>query len=225
MTLTAQQSQNNVVRVAFQALAAVLGGTQSLHTNGYDEALGLPTQESATLALRTQQIIANETGITNHVDPLGGSPLIEEITQRLVHKGKDVFDKIQSEGGSVEAVKKGIQTQMIHESAWKQQQELENMESSVVGVNVFTEEESNYPAGQKISDNTQEAQTVKLNLLKNQRDPVEVKQSLLIIAQSIENGSNLIDPIRRACKHKATLGEICGVLRENMGTWVAPGGI
>ena len=225
VTLTAQQSQNNVVRVAFQALAAVLGGTQSLHTNGYDEALGLPTQESATLALRTQQIIANETGITNHVDPLGGSPLIEEITQRLVHKGKDVFDKIQSEGGSVEAVKKGIQTQMIHESAWKQQQELENMESSVVGVNVFTEEESNYPAGQKISDNTQEAQTVKLNSLKNQRDPVEVEQSLLTIAQSIENGTNLIDPIRRACKQKATLGEICAVLRENMGTWAAPGGI
>ena len=134
VTLTAQQSTNNIVRVAYQALASVLGGTQSLHTNGYDEALGLPTEESAKVALRTQQIIAHEIGVVDHVDPLGGAPLIEEMTSKIISEARNVIESIDRHGGSLEAVKAGIQSRMIHESAWIQQNELEDDVQRVVGV-------------------------------------------------------------------------------------------
>lgn len=225
VTLTAQQSKNNVVRVAFQALAAVLGGTQSLHTNGYDEALGLPTEESATLALRTQQIIANEIGVTKHVDPLGGSPLVENITRNIIEEAKIVVNQIDSVGGAIEGVKLGTQAKMIHESAWKQQKQLEDLESRVVGVNVFVEEEASYPAGQAIASDAQESQIKKIMELKSSRSENMVRTSLSKLETAVESGDNLIDYIRNACKNHATVGEICSVLRDKMGTWVAPGGV
>ncbi|MED5267659.1 MAG: methylmalonyl-CoA mutase family protein, partial [Candidatus Thermoplasmatota archaeon] len=174
VTLTAQQSTNNIVRVAYQALASVLGGTQSLHTNGYDEALGLPTEESARVALRTQQIIAHEIGVVDHVDPLGGAPLIEEMTSNIISEARNVIESIDAHGGSVEAVKAGIQTRMIHESAWIQQNELEDDLQRVIGVNLHVEEEGSYPAGQVIDDEAIERQISKLSNHRSTRNNTEV---------------------------------------------------
>jgi len=225
VTLTAQQSTNNIVRVAYQALASVLGGTQSLHTNGYDEALGLPTEESAKIALRTQQILAYEIGIADHVDPLGGAPLIEKMTSKIILDARKVIDSIEKQGGSVQAVKSGIQTKMIHESAWLQQNELEDELQRVVGVNLHEEKEDEYPAGQIIDDAAIERQMSKLSKHKNTRDNTVVQNSLDMLRIAVKGEANLIDPIRISCKSGATLGEICDILREGLGTWTAPGGI
>ena len=225
VTLTAQQSTNNIVRVAYQALASVLGGTQSLHTNGYDEALGLPTEESAKVALRTQQIIAHEIGVVDHVDPLGGAPLIEEMTSNIISEARNVIESIDAHGGSVEAVKAGIQARMIHESAWIQQNELEDNLQRVVGVNLHVEEEGKYPAGQVIDDQAIERQISKLSNHRSARNNTEVQNALQALRLAVSGDDNLIDPIRGACKSGATIGEICGILRDGLGTWTAPGGI
>ena len=225
VTLTAQQSTNNIVRVAYQALASVLGGTQSLHTNGYDEALGLPTEESAKVALRTQQIIAHEIGIVDHVDPLGGAPLIEEMTSNIISEARNVIQSIDRHGGSVEAVKAGIQSKMIHESAWIQQNELEDNLQRVVGVNLQVEEEGKYPGGQVIDDEAIERQISKLSSHRGTRNNTNVENALNELRLAVSGDVNLIDPIRVACRSGATLGEICDILRDGLGTWTAPGGI
>ena len=225
VTLTAQQSTNNIVRVAYQALASVLGGTQSLHTNGYDEALGLPTEESAKVALRTQQIIAHEIGVVDHVDPLGGAPLIEEMTSKIMSEARNVIESIDRHGGSLEAVKAGIQSRMIHESAWIQQNELEDDLQRVVGVNLHMEQEGKFPAGQVINDEAIELQISKLSDHKSTRDNEKVNDALDALTSAVSDDVNLVDPIRVACKSGATVGEICSILREGLGTWTAPGGI
>ena len=225
VTLTAQQSTNNIVRVAYQALASVLGGTQSLHTNGYDEALGLPTEESAKVALRTQQIIAHEIGVVDHVDPLGGAPLIEEMTSKIMSEARNVIESIDRHGGSLEAVKAGIQSRMIHESAWIQQNELEDDVQRVVGVNLHMEDEGKYPAGQVINDEAIELQISKLSDHRSTRDNEKVNDALDALKSAVSDDVNLVDPIRVACKSGATVGEICRILREGLGTWTAPGGI
>ena len=226
VTLTAQQSTNNIIRVAYQAMAAVLGGTQSLHTNGFDEALGLPTEDSAKLALRTQQILAHETGITDHVDPFGGSPVIEDLTRKIMQDAQNVISLVENEGGSLEAVRKGVQARLIHESAWIQQSNLESGAQKVVGVNVYENKgEIQYSGGQKIKDEAYKEQVSKLSKFRSNRDPDQVRKSLEELRISIKQGSNLIPQIRAACKESATVGEICGVLREELGTWVAPGGV
>jgi len=225
VTLTAQQSTNNIVRVAYQALASVLGGTQSLHTNGYDEALGLPTEESAKVALRTQQIIAHEIGVVDHVDPLGGAPLIEEMTSKIISEARNVIESIDRHGGSLEAVKAGIQSRMIHESAWIQQNELEDDVQRVVGVNLHMEQEGKYPAGQVINDEAIELQISKLSDHRSTRDNEKVNDALDALKSAVSDDVNLVDPIRVACKSGATVGEICSILREGLGTWTAPGGI
>ena len=225
VTLTAQQSTNNIVRVAYQALASVLGGTQSLHTNGYDEALGLPTEESAKVALRTQQIIAHEIGVVDHVDPLGGAPLIEEMTSKIMSEARNVIESIDRHGGSLEAVKAGIQSRMIHESAWIQQNELEDDVQRVVGVNLHMEQEGKYPAGQVINDEAIELQISKLSDHRSTRDNAKVNDALDALTSAVSDDVNLVDPIRVACKSGATVGEICSILREGLGTWTAPGGI
>ena len=225
VTLTAQQSTNNIVRVAYQALASVLGGTQSLHTNGYDEALGLPTEESAKVALRTQQIIAHEIGVVDHVDPLGGAPLIEEMTSKIMSEARNVIESIDRHGGSLEAVKAGIQSRMIHESAWIQQNELEDDVQRVVGVNLHMEDEGKYPAGQVINDEAIELQISKLSDHRSTRDNEKVNDALDALKSAVSDDVNLVDPIRVACKSGATVGEICSILREGLGTWTAPGGI
>ena len=225
VTLTAQQSTNNIVRVAYQALASVLGGTQSLHTNGYDEALGLPTEESAKVALRTQQIIAHEIGVVDHVDPLGGAPLIEEMTSKIISEARNVIESIDRHGGSLEAVKAGIQSRMIHESAWIQQNELEDDVQRVVGVNLHMEQEGKYPAGQVINDEAIELQISKLSDHRSTRDNEKVNDALDALTSAVSDDVNLVDPIRVACKSGATVGEICSILREGLGTWTAPGGI
>ena len=175
-----------------------------MHTNGYDEALGLPTEESATLALRTQQIIANETGVTKHVDPLG-APFAEDITRSTIEEAKIVVNQIDSLGGAIEGVKLGTQAKMIHESAWKQQKQLENLESRVVGVNVFVEEEASYPAGQAIASDAQESQIKKIMELKSSRSEDKVRTSLSQLETPVETGDNLIEYIRNACKNHATV--------------------
>ena len=225
VTLTAQQSTNNIVRVAYQALASVLGGTQSLHTNGYDEALGLPTEESAKVALRTQQIIAHEIGVVEHVDPLGGAPLIEKMTSDIISEARNVVDLIDKHGGAVQAVKAGLQSKMIHESAWKQQNELEGNLQRVVGVNLQVEEEGKFPGGQVIDSGAIERQISKLSNHRNTRDHGMVEEALTGLVAAVEEDVNLIEPIRVACRSGATLGEICDILREKFGTWTAPGGI
>ena len=177
------------------------------------------------MALRTQQIIAHEIGVVNHVDPLGGAPLIEEMTSNIISEARNVIESIDAHGGSVEAVKAGIQARMIHESAWIQQNELEDNLQRVVGVNLHVEEEGKYPAGQVIDDQAIERQISKLSNHRSARNNTEVQNALQALRLAVSGDDNLIDPIRGACKSGATIGEICGILRDGLGTWTAPGGI
>ena len=154
-----------------------------------------------------------------------GSPLVEDITRNIIEEAKIVVNQIDSLGGAIEGVKLGTQAKMIHESAWKQQKQLEDLESRVVGVNVFVEEEASYPAGQAIASNAQESQIKKIMELKSSRSEDKVRTSLSQLETAVELGDNLIEHIRNACKNHATVGEICSVLRDKMGTWVAPGGV
>ncbi len=225
VTLTAQQPMNNAVRVSYQALSSVLGGTQSLHTNSFDEALGLPTEESAKIALRTQQIIAEETGITDHVDPLGGSEVIENITDNLIIESRSIIDKIQSMGGALECVKSGLQQRIIHESAWEQLRRIEAGVELVVGVKSHNDAEEPVFEGLVLDTQEAESKVERLIEMKANRDAASVQASLDVIRESCNNETNLMDPIISAVKAEATVGEINSILRDEFGTWVAPSGV
>ncbi len=226
VTLTAQQPLNNAVRVAYQALSAVLGGTQSLHTNSFDEALGLPTAESAKIALRTQQIIADETGIADSVDPLAGSYLIEEMTSRIISDSGTLIKEIDVRGGALECVKSGYQQKLIHESAWANLQELETGDLSVIGVNVhIDEEESSGARGQKLDAGAVSEQIESLQSHKSTRDAEDVSESLLLLREACEGTQNIMEPLIRAVKVGATVGEVNGVMRDVFGTWISPSGV
>ena len=217
-SLTAQQPHVNVVRTAFQALAAVLGGTQSLHTNALDEALALPSEQAATLALRTQQVIALESGVTQAVDPLGGSYCIESLTDRLEEEALAYIARIDDLGGMVAAIENGYVQREIHDSAYALQQRIESGEQTVVGVNSFRSDE---PAGVPLLqiDHSQEAERREhLAKYRSDRDSVAVAAALGRLRDVAAGGGNLVPAIRAAVAAGATLGEISDALREVFGT-------
>lgn len=222
-TLTAQQPENNVVRVALEALAAVLGGTQSLHTNARDEALGLPTEDSARLALRTQQILAYESGVVNAVDPLGGSYYVEALTNRIEAAARAYLDRIEGMGGAVRAVERGFVQREIAEAAYRAQQEIERGERIVVGVNAYREAEEAPPEILRVDPAVAAAQAEKLVRLRARRDAGRVAAALAAVREAAADpAAPLVPPILEAVRAYATLGEICGALREVFGEYRAP---
>jgi len=219
-TLTAQQPDNNIVRVAIQTLAAVLGGTQSLHTNSRDEALGLPTEESVRIALRTQQIVAHESGVTNSIDPLAGSYTLEKLTDIIEEEAWQYLNKIEDIGGMVRAIENGYVQKEIQDAAYRYQQEVESAERVVVGVNKFTLKENPPSDILKVDPKLQDVQISKLSEIKQQRNNETVTQKLTELRQTAQDpNKNLMPAIVAAVKEYATLGEICNVLREEFGEY------
>jgi methylmalonyl-CoA mutase N-terminal domain/subunit len=223
VSLTVQQPLNNIVRVAIQALAGVLGGTQSLHTDAYDEALALPTDRAALIALRTQQIIAEETGVANTVDPLGGSYFVEALTKKLEDGALDYFDRIDSMGGMVEAVEKGFPQREVQESAYQYQKALERGDQTIVGVNKY--EMSGQ--GQEvptlvINDSVREHQLERLERTRTSRDKGAVERALDSLKIAAQRGDNTMPATIEAVRAYATLGEICSALRDVYGIYEEP---
>jgi methylmalonyl-CoA mutase N-terminal domain/subunit len=223
VSLTAQQPYNNVVRVALQALAGVLGGTQSLHTNSLDETYALPTEEAVTIALRTQQIIAEESGVTNTIDPLAGSYLIEALTNKLEEEAVAYIRRIDEMGGMVSAIEKGYPQREIAASAYRFQRQLEAGDRVMVGVNKYSSEgdASGIPL-LKIDEEVQRKQIANLHAVKERRDAAAVSASLAGVRKAAAEGTNLMPPIIAAAKTYATQQEICDVLREVLGTYSDP---
>ena len=219
VSLTAQQPYNNVVRTALQALAAVLGGTQSLHTNSLDEALALPTEEAATLALRTQQIIAHETGVTNVVDPLGGSYFIEKLTSDLEEETLAYFDTIDRMGGMVAAIEKGYPQRELAESAYKFQQAVEQRDKVIVGVNEFVSEDEEPIGILYIDESAAERQLGKLNQLRKTRDNARVRATLDALKDGARGSANTMPLLIDAVRAYATVGEMCDALRDVWGEY------
>ncbi|MCF7740897.1 MAG: methylmalonyl-CoA mutase, partial [Candidatus Marinimicrobia bacterium] len=218
-TLTAQQPNNNIVRVAIQTLAAVLGGTQSLHTNSRDEALGLPTEKSVQIALRTQQIVAEESGVTNTVDPLAGSYYIENLTDEIEDEVFQYLDKIEELGGMGQAIEKGYIQKQIQDSAYKYQREIEEKERVVVGVNKYETDEEPPDDILKVDPELRNQQIDKLEKLKNERDSKKVQDSLAKLEKAAASDDNLMPYILEAARNYATLGEICDVMRDEFGEY------
>ena len=225
VTLTAQQPMINAIRVAYQALSAVLGGTQSLHTNSFDEALGLPTEEAATLALRTQQIIASEIGITSILDPLSGSKMIEEKTKEMILEAKKIMNEIENNGGSMNCIISGFQQRMIHESAWKHMKDIEDESIEVVGVNKYQEEENNSIEAQKLDMENAKKQIASVKKIKDIREQNTVNDALEELRLVCKSDENVMDSIINAVKVGATVGEINSIMREVFGTWISPSGV
>jgi methylmalonyl-CoA mutase, N-terminal domain len=218
-TLTAQQVENNVVRVTIQTLAAVLGGTQSLHTNSKDEALALPTEDSVRIALRTQQIVAEESGVTNTIDPLAGSYFIESMTDRIEQEALEYIERIDSMGGMIEAIESGFVQTEIQRSAYKFEKEVESNEQIIVGVNKYQVEEDEPTDLLKIDMNVQEAQIKFLNKIKSERDNKVVEEKLSVLKNAAEGNDNLIPHIIDAVKTYASIGEISNTLRDVFGEY------
>jgi len=219
VSLTAQQPYNNVVRTALQAMAGVLGGTQSLHTNSLDEALALPTEEAATLALRTQQIIAHETGVANVVDPLGGSYFVEKLTSDLEEEALAYFDTIDRMGGMVPAIENGYPQREIAESAYKFQQAVEQRDKIIVGVNEFATVEDEPIGILYIDETTAERQLAKLNRLRQTRDNARVRAALEALSEGARGAANTMPLLVEAVRAYATIGEMCDALRHVWGEY------
>lgn len=224
VSLTAQQPLNNVSRVTIQALAAVLGGTQSLHTNSYDEALGLPTEASATVALRTQQIIAEESGVADAVDPMAGSWHVEHLTTVVYDKAKQLIEDIEAKGGALAAIEEGWQQQEIHLSAYQYLNEIEQNKRNIVGVNHGTMEDVEGIPVMKTDATLGERQSQRLSDLRKTRDNTAVQHALENVRASAISGENLFPPVIEAVRSRATLGEIMNVLKGEFGTYMAPSG-
>jgi len=218
-TLTAQQPKNNIIRVAFQALSAVLGGTQSLHTNSMDEAFALPGEEAVQIALRTQQLIGYESGVADTVDPLGGSYYIEELTEEIFNRAKKYIDKIDEFGGAASAIEQGFIQREIQDSAYRYQREIEKDERVVVGVNKFQVEEESPKGLLRVDPTVRVSQIERLKRLKSERDNVRVKNILSELKNAAEGKDNLMPIILEAVKAYATLGEICDALRNVFGEY------
>jgi methylmalonyl-CoA mutase N-terminal domain/subunit len=222
-SLTAQQPENNIIRTTIQALAAVLGGTQSLHTNSMDEAMALPTEKAATIALRTQQIIAHESGVTNTIDPLGGSYFVEYLTEKMEEETFQYFDRIDALGGVLPAIRKGFFQQEIAKSAYLYQKQIDEKKRVIVGVNEFTTEEEIPIPLLKVDPELEEKQVNRLQKLRKERDNSKVDASLRELEKAAEaDDVNLMKPILDAVKHYATLGETCQVLRDVYGEYKEP---
>ena len=217
VTLTAQQPLNNVVRVAYQALAAVLGGTQSLHTNGYDEALALPTEQSATLALRTQQILAEETGVADTADPLAGSWFVERLTDELEEAARDWMAQVEAVGGAVAAIEQGFVQNAIGENAYQRERARERGDEAVVGVNRHADAEPTHVPIQRIDAAATERQVARVAAYKARQDAAAVGQVLGAVADAARGTGNLLPPMKRALETGATLGQVAGVLRGVFG--------
>ncbi len=216
-TLTAQQPDNNVVRTAYQALAAVLGGTQSLHTNAKDEALALPTEDAARLALRTQHILAYETGVADVVDPLAGSYYVEMLTNRIEQQAWHYLEQIDALGGSVRAIEHGFMQAEIEQAAYNHQLALEQGHAIVVGVNRFVQEGEHKPQVLRVDEEVARHQVAKLVALRRRRDTMLVEQKLRALAQAAESTDNVLPYIIEAVEAYATLGEISDALRRVFG--------
>ncbi len=221
-TLTAQQPENNIIRTAFQALAAVLGGTQSLHTNSMDETYALPTENAVKIALRTQQLIACETGVANTIDPLGGSYYIETLTDELEKGAYEYFEKIDKLGGVVAAIDKGFFQKEISRSAYEYQKKLERKEKFHVGVNIFKEDEKVNIEILKISKEVERDQVKLLKKVKKERNNAKVKETLKRLRTAAANDENLMPKILDCVKEYATLGEMCNTLKEEFGEYHEP---
>ena len=218
-TLTAQQPINNISRVTIQALSAVLGGTQSLHTNGYDEALGLPTEEAAGIALRTQQIIGFESGVTETVDPLGGSYFVESLTRSVEEEAETLIRQIDELGGAVAAIEQGFIQNEIAKSAYIHQRKVETKEKIIVGVNAFESAEKDQTQVFRIDDSIRKIQTEKLSILRRERDPARCDHLLQLLNDQAASGENLMPTVIEAVEAKCTLGEIADTLREVFGEY------
>src|SRR5690606_3596698 len=218
-TLTAQQPLNNISRVTIQALSAVLGGTQSLHTNGYDEALNLPTPDAAAIALRTQQILAFESGVADTADPLAGSYYVEALTTEIEKKAKEILEKIEELGGSVSAIETGFIQDEIAKSAYEFQKGMEKGEKIIVGVNKFTSESSMKLPSFKIDDSIRQIQSAKLESLRKRRNPAKVDSLLQGLNDKASAGENIMPAVIEAVENYCTLGEIADTLREVFGEY------
>jgi methylmalonyl-CoA mutase N-terminal domain/subunit len=217
-TLTAQQPDNNIVRVALQAMAAVLGGTQSLHCNGKDEALALPTEESARLALRTQQIIAAETGVVNTVDPFGGSFVIEELTDRIERDAETLLARIEAGGGTLAAIESGVIQREIQESAYRAQQRIDGGDLVVVGVNRFADRADRaLPDLFHVDPETEQQQIARVRAVRASRSQQDVSAALAEVEASARDGRNIVPPIVAAVEARATLGETADAMRRVFG--------
>ncbi len=223
-SLTAQQPYNNIVRTAVQALAGVLGGTQSLHTNSMDETLGLPTEQAVTIALRTQQIIAEETGVTNTIDPLGGSWFVEELTDELEKQAWEYVKRLDSMGGMIPAIDKGYPQQEIHKAALHYHKQCERNEKVIVGVNKYVQAEEKCPIDiLDIPESVERDQVASLKKLRSGRDNGAVKSNLSKLKKACEGSQNVMPPILDCVRSYATLGEIVGTMKEVFGEYRDPG--
>ncbi len=219
VSLTAQQPYNNVVRTALQALAAVMGGTNSLHTNSLDEALALPTAEAATLALRTQQIIAHESGVTNMVDPLGGSYFVERLTLDIEREAKHYFDIIDGMGGMVEAIEQGFPMKEIAEASYRFQQSVETRDKIIVGVNDFVQDDETRIPILYIDETTGDRQIARVQAMRQTRDAGEVRRTLDVLRETARGTGNTMYPLMDCVRAYATVGEMCDALREVWGEY------
>jgi methylmalonyl-CoA mutase N-terminal domain/subunit len=225
VSLTAQQPVNNVVRVAIQALAGVMGGVQSLHTNSMDETLALPTEQAVMVALRTQQLIAEETGVTNTIDPLGGSYAVEALTDRMERDAMDYIRRIDEMGGMVKAIETGYPQREIAEAAFNYQRQLEQGIKIVVGVNKYTIPEEIKIETLKIDPAMEEMQIQRVRKMKRERNSVAVREALARVAEACRSGENLMEPICEAVRRDGTVGEVCDVFRTEFGIYTDPGWI
>jgi methylmalonyl-CoA mutase, N-terminal domain len=219
VSLTAQQPELNIVRTAIEALAAVLGGTQSLHTNSYDEALALPTEDAVRIALRTQQVIAHETGVVNAIDPLGGSYHVEQLTNELEAQAYAYFDQIEERGGMVEAIKQNFPQAEIAEASFRYQSEVESRQRLIVGVNAHTIERDEPIPLHKIDPELEPQQIERVAALRARRDGAAAERCLAELREAARGSTNLMPVIVRAAKADVTMGEMCDVLREVWGIW------
>ena len=219
VSLTAQQPEVNIVRTAIEALAAVLGGTQSLHTNSFDEALALPTEDAVRLALRTQQVIAHETGVVNTADPLGGSYFLEHLTDELERQAYAYFERIDERGGVIEAIKQNFFQAEMAEASFRYQQEVEAGERVIVGVNRFVSEDDDAPPLHQAEPGLEREQVARVQGLRLRRDSAEVERSLARLQVDAASDRNLMDAIVAAAKADVTMGEMCESLRSVFGIW------
>jgi len=220
VSLTAQQPEVNIVRTAIEALAAVLGGTQSLHTNSFDEALALPTEDAVRIALRTQQVIAHETGVVNTIDPLGGSYYLEELTNRLEAEAYDYFGRIEKLGGVIAAIEENFQQREIAEASFRYQAEVEAKQRVVVGVNRYQLEQEGEIELLRVDPALEGKQVERVQAVRARRDSAAVESTLAALKEgSVREGVNLMPLLIEASRAYVTMGEMCDALRETWGTW------
>jgi methylmalonyl-CoA mutase N-terminal domain/subunit len=219
VSLTAQQPEVNLIRTAIEALAAVLGGTQSLHTNSFDEALALPTEHAVRLALRTQQVIAHETGVVNTIDPLGGSYYVERLTSELERQAYEYFDRIEQLGGVIAAIEQNFMQREIAEASYRYQSEVEAKQRVVVGVNRYQLEDEPPLEILRIDPALERKQVERVQALRARRDAGAVERTLADLRRAAAGDANLMEPIMACARASVTMGEMCDALREVWGVW------